>query len=102
MDDFLTQVLEVVTIGSMFGSVLLGLLFGAFYGYYLDPTKPPIYPRVLWLVGIGFIAMFTVWSMLSHAPFQPAYQLGRAILWTLTCAALPIGRFGRYWIQKER
>lgn len=101
MTEFVSQVLEAVTLGSVFASALLGVLIGAFYGYYLSPSGPPLYPWPLLVIGCSFVLVFGLWSYFSGAPFQPAYQLGRAILWTVTVSALPIGRYGRYLLQSR-
>jgi hypothetical protein len=98
MTEFVSQVFEAVTLGSVLTSALLGILMGAFYGYYLSPNGPPLYPWPLLFIGISFVLAFGAWAYFSGAPFQPAYQLGRAILWTVTVSALPIGRLGRAMI----
>ena len=100
MTEFLRQVLEAVTPGSIAASALLGILIGAFYGYYLSPNGPPLYPWPLLLIGISFVFVFGLWSYLSGAPFQAPYQLGRAVLWTVTVSALPIGRYGRHLVTE--
>lgn len=96
----LDQLAELVTISSLFGSFLLGVVIGAFYGYELEPFRPPHYPIRMWAVGVAFIVFFTVWSVASQAPFQPIYQVGRGILWTVVCAAIPIGRFTRQLVGR--
>jgi hypothetical protein len=99
VSEFVQHVFEAVTIGSVLVAALLGMMIGAFYGYTLAPDAPPRYPFALWVVGLAFIAAFGVWAVLSAAPFQPPYQVGRGILWTVTCAAIPIGRFTRHRLQ---
>jgi hypothetical protein len=98
----LDQLAEVVVPSSIAASALLGLLIGAFYGYYLRPSGPPIYPFALLFIGWAFIATFTAWSVATGAVFEPVYQLGRAILWAVTCSSIPIGRYGRHLIDVWR
>lgn len=102
MSEFIDQVAQVVTVGSVLSSALLGILIGAFYGYYLAPERPPMFPVALLLVGVAFIAVFQLWSSLANAPFQPPFSLGRAILWVVTVSAIPIGRYGRHLIDIRR
>ena len=106
MTEFAAQVFEAVTLGSVLSSALLGILIGGFYGYYLSPSGPPLYPWPLLIIGISFLFVFGLWAYVDGAPFQPAYQFGRGILWTVTVSALPIGRYGRYlfatMIERQR
>lgn len=96
----LDQLSEIVTPTSLMANVLLGLIIGAFYGYTLKPEGPPMYPVALVLVGWAFLATFTAWAYFTGADFQPIYQFGRGILWTVTCSCIPIGRYARHRIGR--
>ena len=103
MTEFVAAVFEAVTVGSVFTSALLGVLIGAFYGYYLDPDRIPRFPFPLLFVGWAFVVAFAVFGLLNQekAPFQPAYQVARAVLWTITCSAIPIGRYSRHLLAEH-
>ena len=98
--------LAVATPAAFGGSALLGLLIGAFYGWYaLGPQHPPVYPWALWAVGIAFIVMMV--ALGAGGETEPGtrvryaleFGLARGVLWTTTCACLPIGRYVRYLVQ---
>lgn len=100
--------LEVTTPLAFGSSILLGLLIGAFYGYMLSHDSPPQWPSALWLVGIAFITVLASVSAFQRAfPFPVELGVGRAILWTVTCASVPTGRYGRhlwdvFWMRRKR
>lgn len=98
----LDQLAEVVSLSAIASFALLGLLIGAFYGFELNRDLPPIFPRTLLIVGWLFIGTFIVWSLFgTDVAFQVVYQVGRGILWTITCAAIPIGRYGRHLLDRR-
>ena len=102
MTEFIAQFFEAVTVGSVLTSTLVGVLFGAFYGYLLRREGPALFPWGLLFIGWGFVLGFGAWAFVTGAAFQPAYQVARGFLWTITVVALPIGRLGRQRLDNRR
>lgn len=99
----IAAIAEIVTLTGVAASVLLGAMIGALYGYALDPHHRPIYPVQLWIVGIAFIVTIALVTGLSDDPIAPvAFSIGRGILWTVTCLAIPAGRWGRMSFEEWR
>lgn len=92
-------ILELVTPVSVASSALLGAMIGALYGYEIAPTVRPRYPVTLWTIGLAFIALITIVTLMTVDVTDPnrslAFAVGRSILWTITCAAIPGGRWLR-------
>lgn len=96
MSTLLPDLVTVAHAGAIATSVLLGLLIGAFYGYELVHTDvPPRYPFHLWAVGIAFVAVLAIVSVLSGKPPTLGASIGRGLLWTFTCGSIPVGRLSR-------
>lgn len=96
MIQVLTDALAVATPVAIGSSVLLGLLIGAFYGWYaLGPEHPPVWPFALWTVGIAFVVVLGVLATMERTTGSPGASFGRAVLWTFTCGAIPLGRLLR-------
>ena len=94
--------LSAASPAAFLSSTLLGLLIGAFYGWYvIGPDHPPVYPVALWLIGVAFIALLVVLALFDRS--EPRYPIefgsARAVLWTATCGAIPMGRLGRHLIE---
>lgn len=93
---------ELVTLASVASSALFGAMIGAFYGYTLRQEGRHIYPFTLWAVGLGFIVVLGIFTVTTDLTTTPAYSVGRAALWTLTCAAIPVGRWLRMRFEEWR
>lgn len=87
---------QVVSVGPIIGSSILGLFVGAFYGYELNSEAPTRFPLQLFTVGLASIVFVAVWAALDQSdPFTPEFQYARATLWAITCLTIPLGRWAR-------
>lgn len=98
------DVLQYVTVPSVLGSLLLGFLVGAFYGFQMIGPRPPAYPFSLWLVGIAFVVFLGVLTGLDSdlEAGGLGFAIGRGVLWTVTCLAIPVGRWSRLHLEAWR
>lgn len=101
----LSVFLEIANPAAFLSSALLGLMLGAFYGYYVIPEHvPQRYPVALWVVGVLFVFVLAIVSAMGTDPFVFPLEFGaaRALLWTVCCASIPIGRAGRHQFELRR
>lgn len=101
MNEVIANTLTYVTIPALLGSILLGFMVGAFYGFQMLGPRPPAYPFSLWLVGIAFVVFLGVYNTLEQQAGL-GFALGRGFLWTVTCLAIPIGRWSRLHLEAWR
>ncbi len=101
MREFAESLLAVATPTSILSTLVFGLMIGAFYGYELESGLPPRYPFQFWLVGLGFVLVLAVLGIAGETAVDPARQVGRAILWTFLCGAIPIGRWIRIKLRRR-
>jgi len=97
-----SEFFQLVTPAAIASSVLFGAMVGGLYGYRLSPGGSLIYPYGLWWVGLAFIVMLTILTLATNLSTTPAYSLGRAVLWTVLCAAIPVGRWLRFRFEEWR
>lgn len=107
MSEFLLGVLSVTTGWAILASLVFGLIIGAFYGYTLAPGRETLYPWSLWLVVNASLLLLAGVALLDASSLRLDRSLGRMILWTFTCGAIPIGRYLRFrlhlaWAQRRR
>lgn len=95
MTHFALDMLSVATPTAIITTLLFGMMIGAFYGYDLEGTLPPRYPFQFWLVGLAFVAVLAALGVSGRAEVSLPHSLGRAVLWTFLCGAIPIGRWLR-------
>jgi hypothetical protein len=96
---------EFVTPLSVAVSAGLGAAVGAFYGYELAPTVRPRFPWSLFSIGLAFIvliAMFSVLQVSETGPRLLPFAAARAFLWMVLCASIPAARWLRGVITVRR
>lgn len=98
----MSEFFELVTVASVASSVLFGMMIGAFYGYTLSPSGRLIYPFSLWAVGLGFIVTLAIFTVSTQLATSPGFSVGRAVLWTVTCVSIPVGRWLRFRFEEWR
>ena len=88
--------IETVLSPSIATSIILGLLVGAFYGYSIAGSAlRPHFPMALWTVGLAWLVSTAILGAFGEAPFRFEVAIGRMILWTILCLAIPAGRWMR-------
>lgn len=93
--------LEFVNPSAVLGSMWLGWMIGAFYGFSLARDKPTVYPYSLWLVGLGFVVLLGV-NVYLNGQGTWEFAVARAILWTIVCIFIPLGRWSRVRWEARR
>lgn len=101
MSTVIANTLYYFTWAAVLGSMLLGLLIGAFYGFQMIGPRPPAYPFSLWLVGIAFVIFLGIFNTLQDQA-GVGFALGRGLLWTVTCLSIPVGRWARIKVETWR
>lgn len=95
--------LETLWTPALLTSPIFGALIGAFYGYPLArESVRTVYPTQLWIVGIGWLVSIAILAAFGETPFLVEPQFARAILWTMLCIAIPIGRAARIYFAVWR
>jgi len=92
---------ELLFTPAVFSVSLLGLMVGAFYGYPLDPLRRPRFPWTLYVIGMASVVAIAI-AALFDTTWRIEAQYVRAILWTLLCVCIPVGRFLRQRVEMWR
>jgi hypothetical protein len=93
--------LDLLLTPAIFSVSILGFMVGAFYGYPLDPLRRPQFPWTLFVIGMASIVAIGI-AALFDTTWRIEAQWVRAILWTLLCVMIPVGRWTRQHIERWR
>lgn len=95
---------EYVLSPAIVTSATLGFMVGALYGFPIVGESRLVFPYTLWTVGLAFIVSLGILAAGGNgqAPVSLESSAARGILWTVLCAAIPIGRGARIRVERWR
>lgn len=97
------EITEIVLGPALFTSAILGLIIGAFYGYEISGAeRRASFPTMLWTIGQAWLVSTAILGALREAPFDLEPAIGRGILWTFLCLAIPSGLQARASLARWR